>query len=288
MHNYVSANMLFPNAGWAYTDPVTGVADYPNDYSPLAKLLPYCEQQNLQDLVDFSVYMGHIGRAALPAELQPAAATVVPMFICPSDPEEPVHELTYASTPLPYAGTNYAMNQGSGMDEAYHPGFGASNGLCWIDARIAFRDIKDGTTQTVAFAESLRGPCDSPAAGSVPDIQVYRAQTASSNAPAAEAGGLDAILSSISGWDGTRLSMWLRGCAPQGPVMNGRFTPNCPWPDLTYRSDKVTAARSWHPGGVNICLCDGSVRFITDSIDADVWHAIWTRDGGEIVSGNAY
>jgi prepilin-type processing-associated H-X9-DG protein len=33
------------------------------------------------------------------------------------------------------------------------------------------------------------------------------------------------------------------------------------------------AARSRHPGGANLLLCDGSVRFIRDTLDADVWHA---------------
>jgi prepilin-type processing-associated H-X9-DG protein len=64
--------------------------------------------------------------------------------------------------------------------------------------------------------------------------------------------------------------------------MNGRFTPNSPIPDLTGGSVKLTAARSRHPGGVNVGFCDGSVRFIPDSIDRNSWHAIWTRAGGEV------
>jgi prepilin-type N-terminal cleavage/methylation domain-containing protein/prepilin-type processing-associated H-X9-DG protein len=46
------------------------------------------------------------------------------------------------------------------------------------------------------------------------------------------------------------------------------------------------AARSYHPGGVNVGLCDGSVRFVADSIDFAVWQALGTRAGGEAVNAN--
>lgn len=278
MHNYAGTCNMLPNAGWSGPT-------YPNDFSPLAKLLPFCEQKNLQKLVDFSITLGHVGRDDLPAALRPAAATPVPMFLCPSDGEKPIHDTTLPSgAVIPVAGSNYAMNHGSGMDAMYNPGFGATDGLCWVGATVRLDDVKDGTTNTVAFTESLRGPCDTPALTPTPDIQVYRANASSSLAATAEAGGLAAILPSVTGWNGTRLSFWLRGCSPTGPVMNGRFPPNCPWPDLVGGSAKVTAARSRHPGGVNAGLCDGSVRFISETIDIASWHALWTRMGGEVAT----
>ncbi len=279
MHNYASTfREALPNAGWSGSD-------YPNDYSPLAKLLPYAEQVNLQDLIDFSIYMGHPGRDDLPAALQPAAGTAVPMFLCPSDGEQPLHDVTLPSgAVIPVAGTNYAMNQGSGLDGAFHPGFGESDGLCWVDGNTRLASILDGTTNTLAFTESLRGPGDSPALTTTPDVQVYRGQTSAyaTIADTADAGGLDAVLPSITGWDGNRLTYWLRGCTPSGPVMNGRLTPNHEAPDFVYRSAKVTAARSRHPGGVNACFTDGSVDFISETVERATWHALWTRAGGEV------
>ena len=41
------------------------------------------------------------------------------------------------------------------------------------------------------------------------------------------------------------------------------------------------AARSRHPGGVNLLLCDGAMRFVSDSIDREAWHALGSRNGGE-------
>lgn len=63
-HNYSATYNMLPNAGWPGTV-------YPIDYSPLAKLLPFCEQSNLQDLIDFSINMGHAGRDDLPAARRP-------------------------------------------------------------------------------------------------------------------------------------------------------------------------------------------------------------------------
>ncbi|MEN6450383.1 MAG: DUF1559 domain-containing protein [Thermoguttaceae bacterium] len=293
MHNYESATGCLPNAGWpAPAEIPSGMNPYLSDYSPLAKLLPYCEQQNLQGLIDFSIYMGHVGKDDLPAALWPAAATAVSMFLCPSDSEKAIHSVKLPhGTYISEAGSNYAMNAGDGTD-AYNGQLGfmanPNNGICFVSAKLGFRDIKDGTSQTLAFAESLRGPCDTVDKTSTPDIQVYRAQASCTEAAAsaAEAGGLAAV--SVSGWHGARLSFWLRGGAPSGPTLNGRFTPNSPIPDLTGGSAKLSAARSRHSGGVNACFCDGTLQFIGDGINRSVWHALWTRAGQEALSGNSY
>jgi prepilin-type N-terminal cleavage/methylation domain-containing protein/prepilin-type processing-associated H-X9-DG protein len=43
-----------------------------------------------------------------------------------------------------------------------------------------------------------------------------------------------------------------------------------------------------HPGGVNMAMSDGSVRFIKDTIDMNTWWGLGTRAGGEIISADAY
>ena len=43
----------------------------------------------------------------------------------------------------------------------------------------------------------------------------------------------------------------------------------------------LTAARSNHPGGVNVLFCDGSIRFVVDEVDASTWRALATRAGHE-------
>ena len=50
----------------------------------------------------------------------------------------------------------------------------------------------------------------------------------------------------------------------------------------------IVTATSNHPGGVNVCFSDGSVRFVKDSVNPQSWWAIGTRNGGEVVSSDAY
>lgn len=277
LHNYMNTFNMLPNTGFGG-----------QDFSPLAKLLPYCEQANLQDLIDFRLNLG-APYVPPPDALLPVLRKPLDLFLCPSDGERPVHDLTFGATVVPVAGSNYAMNHGSGTGASFifHPGFGAADGLCWTGATVRIADIRDGTTNTLAFTESLRGPCTSPPLTPTPDIQVYRANMGSGAACSAaaadqvEAGGLAAI--SVSSWDGGRLSYWLRGMPPSGPLLNGRFPPNAKVPDLVGQSNKITGPRSRHPGGVNAGLCDGSVRFISETVERATWYALWTRAGGEVI-----
>jgi prepilin-type N-terminal cleavage/methylation domain-containing protein/prepilin-type processing-associated H-X9-DG protein len=48
------------------------------------------------------------------------------------------------------------------------------------------------------------------------------------------------------------------------------------------------AARSYHPGGVNVCFADGSVHFIKDSVSQPTWGALGTRGGNEVISADSY
>jgi prepilin-type N-terminal cleavage/methylation domain-containing protein/prepilin-type processing-associated H-X9-DG protein len=283
LQNHVNTCGYLPNAGWAGTS-------YPNDYSPLARLLPYCEEKSLWNLIDFKIDIGHPGKTDLPVELRPAATRVVSMFLCPSDPEKPIHELKLVKEIVPYAGSNYAMNGGTGLaGTSKTPGHPAmeNDGLCYVGAKLQPKDIRQGLSHTLAFTESIRGPCNSLPKTMIPKMQIYRAQPCSTDlADLAETGGLDELLAKVTGWDGNRLAIWLRGCSPAGPVMTGRFPPNSLIPDLTTGSAKLCAARSYHPGVVNACFGDGSVRPIEDSIEKAVWHAFWMRAGQKIVENN--
>ena len=52
--------------------------------------------------------------------------------------------------------------------------------------------------------------------------------------------------------------------------------------------DSFIGAGSTHPGGANVVLLDGSVRFVRDGIDLAVWNALGTRAGGEVVGGDGF
>ncbi|TWU35760.1 hypothetical protein Q31b_51950 [Novipirellula aureliae] len=283
LHNYASTyNEAFPNNGYSWP------GGYPSDYSPHAKILPFLEQAQLQDLIDFDIYMGHPALADLPADLHVAAGTRVATYECPSDINAALHGLTMPSgASIQIAGTSYSMNQGSGLDGVFHPGNGVkSDGLCWIGATVRFRDILDGTSNTIAFAEALiGGDIDQATPTPLMDPDFYRASTSAADTTVAslsDSGNVADIQSYITSWNGDRNHYWLRGSVPNGPVMNGRLSPNSQIPDMVRGSSKITAARSNHAGLVKVCLADGSVRNVTDSVDADVWHASWTKRGREV------
>jgi prepilin-type N-terminal cleavage/methylation domain-containing protein/prepilin-type processing-associated H-X9-DG protein len=75
-------------------------------------------------------------------------------------------------------------------------------------------------------------------------------------------------------------------------VPNPRF-PDCASDDYTdlhggQLHNGVFSASSRHPGGVDVAMMDGSVRFVKDGVTLPVWRALSTRNRGEAVDGGAY
>ncbi len=50
----------------------------------------------------------------------------------------------------------------------------------------------------------------------------------------------------------------------------------------------MIGASSYHPGGVNVGMVDGSVRFVKDSVSLATWGALATKAGGEVISADSY
>jgi prepilin-type processing-associated H-X9-DG protein len=70
------------------------------------------------------------------------------------------------------------------------------------------------------------------------------------------------------------------------PAWHSYSRPDLNLPSASTSGDQMTAAsRSRHPGGVNVLLADGSVRFVRQTIDLGVWRALGSTRGGEVVSG---
>jgi prepilin-type processing-associated H-X9-DG protein len=68
-------------------------------------------------------------------------------------------------------------------------------------------------------------------------------------------------------------------------------SPNCAsWTitNLGPAGSGLFGSRSFHPGGVNCLFGDGSVKFIKDSISQNTWWAIGSKNGGEVVSADAF
>ena len=64
--------------------------------------------------------------------------------------------------------------------------------------------------------------------------------------------------------------------------------PNPPCTITTGTLGPTYAARSRHPGGINATFCDGSVRFVKNTININTWRALSTSQGGEVISADSY
>src|SRR5262249_42731283 len=117
-------------------------------FSGFAYLLPYIEQDNLYRQIDFTVNQSN-------AVNNNARASAVRTFLCPADPVNTV--------PSGLAGQNYRLNQGynilysgvpSGSTNSAMP---PADGPFWQNSQTSFADITDGTSNTAAMSEKLKG-----------------------------------------------------------------------------------------------------------------------------------
>src|SRR5262249_44313771 len=73
-------------------------------------------------------------------------------------------------------------------------------------------------------------------------------------------------------------SVWRNGYNHLLPPNQACWRPNGDWWQL------VTPASSFHPGGVNVMMSDGAVRFVSETVDPNAWTAAGSRNGGEAIS----
>jgi prepilin-type N-terminal cleavage/methylation domain-containing protein len=285
-HNYESAYKVFPAT--------TGSSDY----SPQARILPYIEQANLSNLIDFRqpLLVGPAWQARYSPLLRPAIETPVATFLCPSDPGERLFPTIYADgTPGVQAGCNYMFSMGNGTGTNYDDRY-RTNGMVWTNSWAKMADCIDGTSNTVLVAEAALG--DQTVGMTQPSttgvhrrIGNWTGTTANPPpTPGFTVGG--ALISNpdlttvfpaqVGTYRGNRGESWIRGI-PYATLINGYMTPNHQIPDIGFHGRGFYTARSYHPGGAMHGFLDGSVRFITNNVDVTVYRAVFSRDGGEVV-----
>lgn len=251
--------------------------------SPHAYLLPTLEQKNISDRMDATFAHGasaetSTGSTVLDHEY---GSTIRPkIFHCPSEPN--------MFKNMVYGFTNYHTNYGSWVklqdrwDGPYGTNFVPYGSVSRMDA-TKLRDITDGTSNTLIYAEVCNGLGTDPTHRD-PRRDCYEAGSQSATTATAARNAFLAIdwrtAATLGGWNWRGYpwregSIWRNGfntlLTPNKPC----FRPNTQWWEL------VTPASSYHPGGVNVCLADGSVRFVTESVDADTWTGAGTMAGGE-------
>lgn len=241
------------------------------NFSTHSKLLPFLEQGNIADRIDFTVAFNH-------ANNQFAMGSQIGMLNCPSDPQ--------TILPVGFAGTSYRANQGSGIlwgratTNPSDPNFGQPdpNGVFFLNSNLRLAEITDGASNTAAFSEHGKGDFSN-AIVSPTDTFWPQTNPANPDAAVADCRGID-----INNLTFQRVSdvgaPWLRGYHSTSiyfhvDVPNSR---SCMFPPGRI----TTVAQSSHPGGVNVGRCDGSVGYVADDISREVWRALGTRNGDEV------
>ncbi|QDT96944.1 DUF1559 domain-containing protein [Gimesia aquarii] len=246
------------------------------NYSPSAQLLPYIDQGNLHNLIDFRepLLFGLPWAPTLNPNLVDVAKQTLPIFMCPSDAGK-VHYTDDNGTI--WAGTNYMVNGGSGLNTEYCSS--ENDGLFWRGSSTRFRDITDGLTNTIFMAETLfgdRGPDTTTLIN--PDRQMKRVSGGPPCVSTSDA--LNAI--AASSYEGRRAGSWIRSTGYHC-LVHGYFSPNSNSPDVAHHGEVISGARSLHVGGANILLCDGSVRFLGENVDLETLRNLFSRADGKTI-----
>jgi prepilin-type N-terminal cleavage/methylation domain-containing protein/prepilin-type processing-associated H-X9-DG protein len=290
MLNYEGAYRKLPPAFLATVPPAwQGLPPYFFSWSSLAVLNPYLEQTNIYNAMDLTQPIYVPPNFNISPANQFAVQQVVKLFLCPSDKQEPVSE-AYGE---PVIGpTNYAVCVGTGTTRGGPP-FGSplnTDGMFQGGKGFKIADITDGTSNTAMMSESLLGDGPENDSGPIPgDPQRVYAYTGFGTPIS------DAACAAATQWNvaNRRGFMWASGemrCASY----NHYYPPNSPIYDcvdnngVTFTSEAWRAARSLHPGGVNLLLGDGSVHFISQGITQNLWLALATRQGGEVFSNTDF
>ncbi|HXG10809.1 MAG TPA: DUF1559 domain-containing protein [Gemmataceae bacterium] len=268
-HHYHDAHLRLPlgsqgrntnDPHWAYTGSKPRV--------PLiARLMAYLEQTAFAGQYDLTKNYSASSNAAL-------IRTRFPLFNCPSDRPEP-----HGHPSMGDLKANYGVNWGSWN---FRQQGGPTNGLpplnlgdragrapFYIDFGARLTDITDGTSNTLCWSEILQTPWNQAPGQAFPDRRgriwnddtfCYQISTRlPPNSPKGDYGYCD--------------PSDLR--YPCDPLSRGLTPLGAP--------DAYMGARSRHPGGVNVSLCDGSVRFVHDSIDLSTWVALSSMAAGDQV-----
>jgi type II secretory pathway pseudopilin PulG len=300
MHNYHDTIKSFPcfanQPGGGATG--TGANQLWRGYSGFTMILPYIEQTALYNQIQSqstNFYAYWDGGVIAPAPALPDAIRrmSIPSYQCPSAQRPP----SAASGRDVGTGMNYGLSWGSTHSWA---NLNNQNGMFRAQVNTTAKcstrigDITDGTSNTLMASEHLSGDNNSsflmngqtsevrstgvPWAGaaqypSQAEIDAYGASCSSSTVHLSSNG--QCYLAPLP----TQTA--LNTIAPP----NWKY-PNCQTSNSGYSSDRdgVYAPRSAHTGGVQAVAGDGSVRFVSQSIDLKVWQYFGGRNDGQATS----
>jgi prepilin-type processing-associated H-X9-DG protein len=319
LHNYHDVYLTFPPMAGGTGPPQAWGNHWINNgdrHSTYFFILPYVEQKPLHDKITAGAPEGSMPGIVFqgPHSLEGYSAyrTKIPIYLCPSDGQADRGGWSNVT-----AAISYAVNNGDstvGPEGAHHAqGDGNPTGTWGTHTRGVFgfrvgtkiADILDGTSNTLALSENttyspsqhgkIHGHYITMARGTI------RSSPITCMAAKGQNGMLVGPLPSSHHRDG---EAWMSGY----PMIMGFVTilpPNAPScaVDRGEWEEGLFSADSYHPGGVNAAMCDGSIRFVSETINTGnlsapvpqgatwggpspygVWGAMGSRAGAEPVA----
>jgi len=306
LHNYHQTNNTFPLGGsrnpYDYpatydsgsANPSTGTATW-DSWSAQALMLSYLEQQPLYNAINFSFGSGARGGAGTPIN-STVYNTKLAIFLCPSDGLAGKDNIN-----------SYFASAGTMTINCCTATARSATGPFAYENSASVADIVDGTSNTIAFSEVLNSE---PGNAIRPGIRGNSTGNIGSNQAAnqidvttlvgavakvqADMQACTVKFMSSGGTGGGTGLRWGNGAFGYS-MFNTVGTPNMTrW--SACRMDCCVQAQhahyinasSYHSGGVNVLLCDGSVRFAKSSISMPTWWALGTKANNEVVSADAW
>jgi prepilin-type N-terminal cleavage/methylation domain-containing protein/prepilin-type processing-associated H-X9-DG protein len=289
LFNYESSNGAFAPMSFAGVSGQKGGSSPDEGPSFLLRIASQIEGGNLFNSANFMVAC-MTGCSDATANLTVFHSTLA-TYLCPSD----------ANSPLVY-GTNYGCSYGPQWE--WGDGTSPQTGAFVAATAVPISSFTDGLSNTVMVLEVARGD-GSLTSYSRSDSWDVSSWTGGTNATfPANAAALTQYLQACQAakratpggqWASVH-EYWSNGRVGLGAVANMGQTPNSLYPNCDSwtlanvgpAGHGLFSSRSYHPGGVNTLMGDGSVKFIKDAVNQIAWWSIGTRNGGEVVSADSY
>ncbi|MFO0939520.1 MAG: DUF1559 domain-containing protein [Pirellulales bacterium] len=259
LHNYESAFKGLP-AGCNGLPNAAGTNFNGHGWTWHASILPFVELNNVYDAIQGPDGMGNELGDQNTGKPLVVRQTIMPIFWCPSQPD-----VTKASQKNGYQPSNYNGNMGTrignGNDDCICTGVANlsdmlsnpwgcmnGNGIFYVRSKTKFKDVTDGLANTIFVSE-------------VPDSggDAIGQFSAGADRRAVFSGGADSN-------PPTEMSEFLIAAESNDPINGG----------------SEEAAGSWHTGGANFLMGDGSVQFLSENMDMTIYQGLSTRAGGEV------
>jgi len=295
IHNYHSAFGTFPPGGSLNPWGPGSSAPAWSSWTGHALMLNNLEQAPLYNAANFSLSpLFEIGGAVNLTVYN----TRVAAFLCPSDGNAG-KEATCSYTASVGTSTFFVAPTEIGLPN------NATSGMFGYLVNYSVADVTDGTSNTVAYSERLVGDpnVSGPRPGNGTGLTNVGNAANMIDASSAPMQGLLADLEACSVKFRTDFTAsdagWRWGLCGMGWTLFNTVVPpngggNYKWNQcrvdccVQAHASHYSHATSRHPGGVNVLLADGSVKFIKDTVNMRTWMAVGTRNGGEVVSSDSY